>query len=212
MRREEFLACAAQTLGPERFNRLVASAPGTREQGRFRFWQEQLLARLSAETGAPLPTVEEFLDAFEGAAYQPIPKPPLTKAEFFSDPNQYLYSGEYDIPDEWFAEAWERDPYFRENVGYEYVREVSKNGSLEVLPGLEHLARILPLSRMVELYRRIRDNSPHREIEFRPDFERIFGERMSAFPPMLRKREIIEALGQEAAEALGVLEDDAYPE
>jgi len=45
--RERILAAALQ-LGPETFNRLVGSAVAVRIRGRLRFWQEQLLARLSA--------------------------------------------------------------------------------------------------------------------------------------------------------------------
>src|SRR5262245_31582459 len=105
-KRERLLARAAAVLGAEAFNRLVTSAPQTRAKGRLRFWQEELLARLSAEAGTPLATVEEFLALFEGAALQPIPeepRPALTKEDFLSDPVAvYLDPLPRGIPAEWF--------------------------------------------------------------------------------------------------------------
>jgi hypothetical protein len=110
------------------------------------------------------------------------------REEFFDRPNYWYYLGGAPIPDEWIAEAWEQLPEFRENVTCEFVREASKGGDLYCArSSLEFLAGILPMTRMVEMYERVRARSPQRESEFRPTFEEVFGERMAAFPaPAIR--------------------------
>jgi hypothetical protein len=207
--RERILA-AARTLGPGRFNRLVESVDQVRARGRLRYWQEELVARLTAAGNPGITSAAEFIAVFDGAQPLPEPRPVITREEFLRDPNHHYYLGGAEIPDEWIALAWEAVPEFRENVSYEFVREASKVGVLD--PSQSHLkilARILPLPRLVELYERVRAGSPHREGEFRPTFERVFGERMAAFPPPLRRREVIAALGEKLAEQLGVVDDDA---
>ena len=110
----------------------------------------------------------------------------LTRQEFFARPNYWYYLGGQPIPGEWIAAAWEELPEFRDNLTYEFVREASKVGDLDAgLTSLKFLSDILPLRRMVEVYERVRARSPDREPEFRPTFERVFGERMSAFPAPL---------------------------
>lgn len=109
-----------------------------------------------------------------------------TREEFFAQPSYWYYLGGQPVPGEWVADAWEELPEFRDNVTYEFVREASKNGDMEcVQPSLDFLARILPLARMVQIYERVRASSPHRELEFRPTFKRVFGERMASFPDPL---------------------------
>lgn len=82
-------------------------------------------------------------------------------------------------------------------------------GELDAIQSsLEFLDRILPLHRMVEIYEKVRSRSPHREVEFRPTFQRVFGERMSAFPSPLSRQEVSEALkafGFDEATALGLM-------
>lgn len=180
--RERLLAAARQ-LGPGNFNKLVRSVDDVRARGRLRFWQEQLVA------GLPAPGISgpgDFIAMFSGAELLPEPVPVITKEEFFARPNYWYYLGGAPIPDGWIAEAWEQLPEFRDNVTYEFEREASKIGDISGLTtSLEFLDRILPLHRMVEIYERVRDRSPTRELEFRPTFERIFGERMRAFPEPL---------------------------
>jgi hypothetical protein len=109
-----------------------------------------------------------------------------TREEFFARPNYWYYLGGQPIPDEWIAAAWEELPEFRENLTYEFVREASKVGDIGGLAhSLRFLDSVLPLHRMVEVFERVRARSPDREPEFRPTFERVFGERMAAFPPPL---------------------------
>jgi hypothetical protein len=137
----------------------------------------------------------------------------VTRDEFFAEPNYWYYLRGEPIPDEWFAAAWEELPEFRDNVTYELMREGSKVGDLGAIQSsLEFLAGILPLARMIEIYERVRASAPHRESEFRPTFERVFGERMAVFPPPLTKQEVIAALGEGLAERLGVLDEDGRPD
>jgi hypothetical protein len=113
----------------------------------------------------------------------------VTRDEFFARPNYWYYLGGQPIPDEWIAAAWEELPEFRDNATYEFVREAGKVGDLGGLAeSLRFLDGILPLPRMVEIYDRVRAGSPHREPEFRPTFERVFGGRMAAFPAPLPPR------------------------
>lgn len=210
--RERILA-AARTLGPERFNLLVESVSQVHARGRLQFWQEELLARLTSEGSPAITNPADFIAVFEGVELLPVPRPNISQEEFLEDPNYHYYLAGAEIPEEWIALAWATVPEFRENVTYELDREASKNGDLELVQGhLEFLSRILPLSRLVELYEEVRQGSPHRELEFRSTFERIFGEQMTAFPPPLTKREIIAKLGEDLAEKLGVTDDDAYPD
>jgi hypothetical protein len=110
----------------------------------------------------------------------------VTRDELFARPNYWYYLGGQPIHDAWIAAAWEELPELRDNVTYELVREASKVGDLDAIQSsLELLAGILPLTRMVEIYERVRARSPHRESELRPIFERVFGERMAAFPSPL---------------------------
>jgi hypothetical protein len=118
-----------------------------------------------------------------------------TREEFFAHPDYWYYLGGQPIPDGWIAAAWEELPEFRDNVTYEFVREASKVGDIGGLAdSLRFLDSILPLHRMVEIFERVRARSPEREAEFRPTFERVFGERMSAFPTPLPPHEYGEPL------------------
>ena len=71
---------------------------------------------------------------------------------------------------------------------------------------LARLSAALRTSQVVALFRQIRDESPHREAEFRPQFERGFARHASALPPPLTRSEVVAALGLDeatAAEFLG---------
>jgi hypothetical protein len=76
MDRDRILSIAVQTLGRERFERLVQSVERTREFGRLRYWQEQLLARLAEETGGEVLDFNRFIEVFEGVA-QPTREAPV---------------------------------------------------------------------------------------------------------------------------------------
>jgi hypothetical protein len=184
-RREQLLA-AARLLGPEKFNRLVGSVDQVRALGRLRFWQEDLIAKLSAIGETAVLDVTGFIAVFDGEPTMPVSPKEVGREEFFARPSYWYYLGGAAIPASWIAEAWEKLPEFRDNITYEFVREASKNGDISCIQAsLEFLAGILPLARIVEVYERVRDRSPHRETEFRPTFERVFGERMAAFPAPL---------------------------
>jgi hypothetical protein len=207
--RERLLA-AARALGPEAFNRLAGSVSEVRSRGRLRYWQENLLSRLSADHGQVIASTTDFVAVFDGVDLIPIPRPIVTRDDFLADPSRH-YAGEADIPPEWVRAAWDADTAFRQNVTYGLSREASKNGDLALAAGeLAYLATALRDDQAVALYLAVRHHSPHREIEFRPAFARAFAVRMAVFPPPLTKREIVAALGEELAEQLGIPGDPAY--
>lgn len=121
-----------------------------------------------------------------------------TREEFFACPHNWWYYRWYNfggkpIPDEWIASAWEDVQEFRDIVTYEFMREARKVGEIDQLTeDLQFLDSILPLHRMVEIFVRVREHAPLREPEFRPTFERVFGERMMAFPTPLSAQEFEE--------------------
>jgi hypothetical protein len=205
--REQILA-AARCLGAEKFNRLVDSVDQVRAAGRLRYWQEEFLANLE-NIGIVVAGPTEFIAVFDQAPLMPRF---VTREEFFTRANYWYYLGGAPIPDEWIAEAWEQVPEFRDNVTYEFVREASKVGELDAIQAsLERLGRILPLGRVVEIYEKVRQDSPHRESEFRPTFERLFGDRMSSFPEPLEREEVVEALqgfGLDRATAVELMAED----
>jgi hypothetical protein len=125
----------------------------------------------------------------------------MTREEFLDDPNYHIFYCGTSVPDEWFVEAWETVPEFRENYSTTMAHDVSKGLGLRSAQ-IEGLARLLALSRMVELYLCLRNNDPWREPEFRPAFEEVFGERMSAFPPELTEAEC-QALAPEPSDDAG---------
>jgi hypothetical protein len=201
--RKRWLACASAVLGAELFNRLVASVAETRTKGRLRFWQEALLARLSAESEITLVTMEEFLAVFEGAELQPIPKKVLrafTKYEFLSNPVAvYLDPSVPGIPAEWFQEAWDVEEVEPEKSLRQYItgdvwHEANK-GSLPLVAGqLRSLACILRHDQWVQLYKDVRADEPHREEEIRREFAGAAPGSALSLPPPLTRQEVVAAL------------------
>ncbi len=101
-----------------------------------------------------------------------------------------------DPPAEWIAAAWDM-PSVHDAIAGEMAREVSKNGELGCPP--EYLGRLsaaLRADQVVRLYRLIRDESPHREEEFRAGFEEGFARHAAALPPPLTRRQVIDALAE----------------
>jgi hypothetical protein len=204
-RREWLLARAVQILDAEAFNRLVTSTATTRDRQRLRFWQEELLSRLSAEANIPPLTREEFLAAFEGAQLQPVPNEPpraVTREEFLSDPvGIYLAPSALPIPADWFREAWdadEEDPEksLRRHVTGDIGREANK-GCLPLAAGqLRWLGQVLREDQWAGLYRGVRDEEPHREAEMREEFVRAAPDKQASLPPPLTRQEVVAALGE----------------
>ena len=101
-----------------------------------------------------------------------------------------------DPPREWVAAAWDSDAV-QESIVAEMARDVSKNGGLgwavEFLAGLSDA---LSTEQLVRLFLTIRDGSPHRESEFRPQFEAAFAAHAAALPPPLTRAEVVAALGR----------------
>src|SRR4051812_35343010 len=102
--RNRTLDLLADAIGPGAFNRLLGSTERTREIGRMRFWQEELLR----QAGVPFSIVGDFLDLLQGAEPRPMPEPPpLTREDFLREPTKIWYSNRRDeVPLEWFAQAW----------------------------------------------------------------------------------------------------------
>jgi hypothetical protein len=145
-----------------------------------------MVARLPGLNDAVIAGPDEFIAVFDGAETLPEPDKVISREDFFARPNYWYYLGGASIPNEWIAAAWEQLPEFRDNVTYQFVREASKVGDIDGLrTSLEFLDQVLPLQRLVEIYERVRERSPLREPEFRPTFEKVFRERMSAFPKPL---------------------------
>src|SRR3712207_3171364 len=79
-----------------------------------------------------------------------------------------------DPPADWAAAAWEAEAV-QGTIVEEMRRYVSKVGSL--MRDRAHLAKmsaVLSTEQVVRLFEYIRADSPHRESEFRPEFERGF--------------------------------------
>jgi hypothetical protein len=115
-------------------------------------------------------------------------------------------------PPEWMAAAWEIDSV-REANSYDMARTVSKMGELfytDEFLGL--LGRSLSAERQVELFLGIRDNSPHRESEFRSRFEQMFPRSVPALPPPLTREEVIDMMGLDEKLAQHLLDGDEYTE
>jgi len=110
-----------------------------------------------------------------------------------------------DPPPEWIAAAWDTDTV-QETIASDLAREVSKSGSLCCAPEfLETLAEALSAEQVLQLFEMIRNESPHRESEFRPEFEAGFAEYVDLLPPPLTRGEVIELLGAEEMVALELL-------
>ena len=188
--------------GVDKYNRLISAVEETIDRGTFRYWQDDLFAKLQDKTKFTVSTVEEYANIFRGAAGA---TKEITLEQFLTDPNRYYYMEPVVILDEWIVQAWEQSDAFRENVTYEYAREASKNGDLECLEdSLRQLTSILPMHRNIELYCSIRDMSPHRECEFRPTFERIFGNRIAEFPDPVTDEQLIDMFGEDMAREMGI--------
>jgi hypothetical protein len=100
-----------------------------------------------------------------------------------------------DPPPEWVAAAWDTAAV-QENLVYVLAREVSKNETMNCSETfLGKLSAVLRTEQVVRLFLAIRDRSPHREAEFRPEFERGFTQHVTVLPPPLTPREVVVALG-----------------
>lgn len=182
---DDLIKRVLECLGGEAFNRLVLSVEKTRKGERLRFWQEELLCRITDEAGVRIDTPKKFIEAFEGVSPVDIPILPLTKEEFFQEPNRVWYSTRRaQVLPAWFLEAWESVPAFRENLTYELTRSVSKNGDFFIASDLlEYLPTVLVRQQVVMLYEEIRDQSSRLEFEWRGEFEKAFCEHAGVLPP-----------------------------
>jgi hypothetical protein len=179
----------AEVVGAETFNRLVDSVPATREARRLRFWQEELLDDIAAQTNIDLTNLQAFLRVFEGAERCHIPRGPWTREIFLHGIEEWPLGGIPldETPPSWMADAWLIDSV-REAISDEFARNVSKTGSLCYTDEyLDFLQRALTVEQLVELFLYIRDEQGcgSREAEFRPEFEQAFPKCVAALPPPL---------------------------
>jgi hypothetical protein len=185
--KQQSLVQFATALGPVLFNELVSSVAYTREKGRLRFWQEQLLEKVAAESATSVLGWAEFLELFEGAARESIPHEPWTRELFLKEIEKFPWGGFplNETPSDWMAEAWGNDSV-REELSDSFARHVSKTGSL-CYPReyLKYLSDALSVHQAVELFLYIRDRCSTRESEFRPEFEQAFPRCVSSLPPPL---------------------------
>jgi len=95
---------------------------------------------------------------------------------------------------EWAVAAWELDAV-RRTIAREMSREVSKIGSLAWdATSLAKMSAVLRTEQVVRLFESIRDESPHRESEFRPAFEAAFPPHRPSLPPPLSRAEVVRRL------------------
>ena len=201
--KQAVLTSTLELFGVDKFNRLISSVDETATRGSFRYWQFDLFAKLHEQIGLTINTVDQYVAIFRDA---PAATKDITFEEFLIDPNRYYYMEPVVIPNEWIIRAWEESALFRENVTYEFSREASKNGDLDCLEdSLRRLISILPISRSIELYHAIRNESPHRESEFRPTFERILGKEISDFPDPFTNDQLVDMFGEDIARELGII-------
>lgn len=213
--KHKLLDRAAEVLGTADFNHLIRSVGETRQKGRLRYWQERRLLTLARETGFSISSVDDFAALFDGAELRPVPRPALpmlTKAEYLAaleDRRFPAHGGK--IPPDWMREAWKID-WFREHFTGEMSRTVSKIGELSYdAEYLHFLDQSLSVPQLVELYCRIRDDSPAREVEFRPGFESAFPSCVATLPPPLSKWDLVKLVGVHHARDMGIIDPDESP-
>jgi hypothetical protein len=99
-----------------------------------------------------------------------------------------------DPPPDWVAEAWDTDAVQGCLVAA-LVNDVSQNGELLCTPEfLMGLSAVHRTEQVLRLFHALRDGSPHREPEFRPQFEQGFARHAPALPPPLTREEVVARL------------------
>jgi hypothetical protein len=132
----------------------------------------------------------------------------MTKDEFLrawdSDPYG-LPLPAVEIPVSWMRAAWKIEAIrftFLDLLG----QNVNKRGRLGYTEAfLNLLDRSLTRAQVHEIYRGLRDFEPHREREFREDFERGFPTKSDGLPPVRTDEQLVALLGPEMADWLGVV-------
>jgi len=66
---------------------------------------------------------------------------------------------------------------------------------------LARMSEVLRSEQVIALYQALTDGSPHRESEFRGEFERLFAKHVSLLPPVLTRDQIVKKLGVDEATA-----------
>src|SRR4051812_42877487 len=137
----------------------------------------------------------------------------MTRSEYFAalTASQWRFpevDGAGDVPAEWASDAWDVEA-IRAPIVDELVRGVSKVGQLCLdKKQLMKMSEVLRTDQVIALYVALCNESPHRESEFRGDFERFFAKHASQLTPPLTREQIIEMLGVDEATAEELLGED----
>jgi len=116
--------------------------------------------------------------------------------------------GADDVPSDWAGDAWEVEA-IRAPIVNDLLRGVSKVGKLwRDEKQLMKMSEVLRTDQVITLYEALSNDWPHRESEFRPEFERLFARHATQLPPALTRDQIIELLGIDEADAAGLLGDE----
>lgn len=111
-------------------------------------------------------------------------------------------------PAEWAVAAWNLEAVYDAIAGT-MARNVSKIGAMAWdTPSLLKMTAVLQTAQVVRLYEHIRDRSPHRESEFRAEFEQSFSQHAASLPPPLTRDQIIEKLQIDEETARRLLGED----
>ena len=139
----------------------------------------------------------------------------MTQDEFLRDPVAVFLDGQMGgIPDDWVRQAWDANesdperslrPFITGDIWHE-----ANSGCLPLVAGqLRWLGHVLRADQWGELYREVRDQEPHIELEIREEFMRAAPERQEHLPPLLTREKVVALLGSEkAAHELGVFDDE----
>jgi len=116
--------------------------------------------------------------------------------------------GAADVPSNWAADAWDV-----EAIGTPILNElrqgVNKVGKLCLdEKQLVKMSEALRTDQVIALYAELCNDSPHRESEFRGNFQRLFAKHARKLPEALTRDQIVQLLGVDEATAAELLRDD----
>jgi hypothetical protein len=134
----------------------------------------------------------------------------MTKAEFLRAWEADVWSFPLppdQIPITWMRAAWKINAVRQATLDL-MGQNVSKAGRLGyTVAHLNLLDKALGRRQVMDVYYLLRNFEPHREGDWREEFERGFPSHRSALPPVRSELQLIALLGREQAAALGVIKE-----